>query len=513
MKVLEILSTDIFSKVLSGAQTLSEKSRVPNCMDVINMYGELKMTIKAQLDPIDLLYMVESNHKITPDKDNTSYTIKLNSMDVVYNFPDIGLQMLYEDHLPEEIQKDPTVLTMLSNSLSESAQQRFATNGFINRFIKNNKGFNGWNMELISIGEFSISPTNPSTPVTKHLHEVFERNLVEIASELTTFAATCEIKTYFSKNITYRELVSLLQHDSIHIANISYGIQQMIQNKFITEEMYSITQQRNVLGNFYDAYEYDLDKVNEVLKSSALFPVVIEATTLIHNNSGSSEALSVNQFDKYVEALMKPNFDSILPQFTEENDSDSDKDETVEKQSLSEESICQFLIQTCIENGLIAENGDVSSYQNSTVTFDDLQKYIASKVVTDKTYLPGENYNYEPEETHQTPINSENDELRKRSITFYVDNGNFDSISKIEQNPKYRIDGTIGIICMPYEDDGKKVYYMGHPIISDIDETVRYSWTRMTIDEIFSDVDMYVIEDKYDAIDKDPYPGTIIKLN
>lgn len=505
MKITE-LKTDIFAKALAGVQIVPNPDMIPTAMDIANMFGDIQMSITASLEPVELLYMLESNHDLI-FTENDLWRIELQLPDIVYCFPTSAFEAMYlENNTPSQIMQDDAVLSMLATALSQKAQQRFGTNGFIHNYISEGpKVFQGWNMDLLNVDDACLPPVNPSNDSLKELNDLFEKETLKTmeAAQFEKDGTTHSlfvVHAIFSKRITYSELIKLLKTNMVHIKNISYGIKQLINDKYLTENMYEITQQKNILGNPYDVYEFDLSAVNEVMQSVAKFPVVVQVcgTYNVYDNK-VVPCEDGGPFQKFIDMIMLPNLQTAWDEYITHHptevamvEEESTDDEPVQE----DKDIIQSMLDNCVAQNILIPPEEPEELDREDI-MKDILDCVIDHAISVNGYGKGENY-VEPPKTHQKPIRKPKTINIAYSVTFFVKDGSFDSLLKIETNPAYQEEGVEGIVSIGKDENGVQQFYMGHPMQSDVDEQVRYRWSRKTYEQLFKDVGVYKVKDLLD---------------
>lgn len=436
MNVLKIIGTDVLAKCINLFPTISEKDNYPTATMLANAYGDLTMTIQAELSPIDLLYLLESDHEMY-FYDNTSWTIKLHMLDVAYYCPTQMFEMLYQGYTEADILTDEVVLGLLGNKLSAEAQKRFANNRFVNRFIGEPVDyFNGWKMDIIRIAgtDNIISPITPTTNFEQDQQARFEKMLENKVAELFhNEINSIAIETTFSKRVTFEELADVASSVNVKVMNVSYGIKEMIDSGLLSKSMYSVEKHKTVMGNEQESIEFDLNAVNSILRENATVPVVIKATTnYIHNSEKSDEyyyieSVKVNSFDAFVDQIMFDNIDQEAKKyervmedetdgeesFAEDNDKNTDGEIDVDMVSdeheLSDNGIDKPEGESLIDNvfkeleNALSEDTDTIQHQTD-----------ANGVVLDEYAL--EDVDVELEDTEQDTTGDTNDDIGEISL-------------------------------------------------------------------------------------------------
>ena len=493
MNVVRILETDVIAKAIAAAPTADGQVH-PSAMDLANMFGDLHMRILADLDPIDLLYMVESNHDLTytiEDDERILWMIDLFMIDVAYHTPTAMMKLIFDGEHPSNIYTNPEVLAMMSNTLSAESQNRFSTNSFINPYIKDDfSHFDGWTMHYIGINgsDRYVSPVAPTYPCQVVEHSMFEKAVQSAVDDMVHVKSSeTVLESVFSKRVTFDEFLDLVRNQTVKVKNVSYGLRELIKNGYIPENLYKRNVVKNILGVDRETLEYDHTAVCDIIRQNAKVPVVIQTMTTYQpcippagRKAFTVTATVNNPFDQYVKFIMDDNFTQACdnyPFFEQHDSSDTSTDETVDVEQ--DESMDSLLLPD--EDDATPEEEIISLLDELDSTEKDDSEETVDIQDTDV-----QNSESVPNESDADSQNAESVSDNASEFTFFYCNATFDTIQQIENNPKYQTEDTIGVICMDSNAGGvPQTYCMGRPIIVSGSEMTKWQWTEISHDKLF----------------------------
>lgn len=329
-----INSTDLISKTIAIAPTIDSSDNVPTANSILNFFGDIKMTIHATLEPIDLLYLLETHHNIKFDNE-LECDIDLTVGDIFYHIPATFFEKIYSGSSYSEILTDNLICGLLGESLSNDARRRFANNKYVDNVISDDGVFNGYTLNLIGVDDskYMIPPITPENKIQIDNQKLFESDLTDaVIHKYCHDDHHLNIKGIFSKRATFDDLRYIVKSGGI-VDNINYSIHSMIAEGIIPESMYGISKVKNIVGGEHETIDFDINGVNDIIATTATIPVVFH---IINDYTCRNKTFILNdqsEFNQYLDAVMSDNIDSIVHEYFPDPNaeywllSDEDKDD------------------------------------------------------------------------------------------------------------------------------------------------------------------------------------------
>ena len=526
MKIHYIVETDLISKALAIAPTIASKEDAPTISSILNLFGDIHMRIRATLDPIDLIYFLETKHQIVYESDESELhpfcEIDLTIGDIFYHLPQMFFEYIYLGKSEMEIFTDDILCELLAQSFSNDAQRRFANNKYVDITIGDDGIFDGYTMNMIGISNTTsmIPPITPTNPLQEELQSNFEQALRERVTDAHNMKSFIDVFGVFTKRISYSDLIYNITHN-VNIDTINCSIYSLIRDKIIPENMYTVTKVKNLLGNEHETIEFDRSMVNHVIETVAMIPVTIRVINR-YDCKGDAPILVgyTNIFQRYLDDIMLENIQSIFDDFPHK---EMNINETMQLYAHDYQETVNTIYEDMNTSDMEEESNDldVSLLDDDNTTDDSisidteddafslLQNIVDTMTDTDDIEddsIVDENQHVDEEivAKDESSDNTNKYEIMPREFSFFVSNASFDSIAMIEKNSDYHAEGTIGIVAMDYENGIPSTYMIGIPQHYDIDDMIRFRWEVMDYNKLFnSDSQQNIAYKVHDWYDKD----------
>lgn len=518
MQVKRILETDAIAKVMAiypetpMNQNRVDLEKIHRAMDAANIFGSLHMKILADLSPIELMYLIETNHKIYYS--TQGWVVPLHFVEVAFNVPDIMIAAAYEGADIEDIYNDTGILTMIGNSISQDAQKRFLDNGHINTWHPTpNPSFDGWDMMTIEFDACheTIAPINPITKYQIGAMERFEQRLREyVGAHHGDEDFEVKFNATYSKYVTIHEFFDIAASGKATITNINYGIRQLIKDGYIPQDLYSITSVNNVLGNPQEHVSGDSVEIEKLMAADKCwFNVVLTDSISYHINDVSGNVRigwEINNFDHYLRSVMDDNIRELVPDYKWNGEGNVAEEIKVPAPPSVLNVVAEIITAVAEDNTVPADVTqhifDDKPVEESTPSDDDDDNFSLLGDVNKAFDSFKEAINdVAVPETHNDTMEPQSDSILDEdtpaapatksvgtylgTLAFVITNGSFNSIKMIEDADQYYVENIRGVVCAEYGPDKMPgIYYLGRPQFTD-GADARYKWDILSLDKLF----------------------------